>query len=43
MDDKISIDELSNYIHVSGVPIAQDLVNAMFDEAASTRRIIHEA
>jgi Ca2+-binding EF-hand superfamily protein len=43
MDDKISIDELSNYIQVSGVPIDQDLVISMFSEATSSRRIIHEA
>ena len=43
MDDKISIDELSNYIQVSGVPIDQDLVISMFYEATSSRRIIHDA
>ena len=37
MDDKISLEERSNYIRVSEVPIPQDLVVAMFDEAASKR------
>lgn len=43
MDDRISIEELGNYVQSSGVPITPDIVMAMFREASSQRGIIHEA
>lgn len=43
MDDRVSIEELKNYVQVSGVPIQEDVVMEMFMESTSGRGIVHEA
>jgi hypothetical protein len=43
MDDRISLQELINYVQLSGVPIPFDIVLDIFREASSQRFIIHEA
>ena len=43
LDDRISMQELFNYVQLSGVPIPEEVVVEMFHEAASQRQIIHEA
>ena len=42
MDDKVSIDELMDYVEQSGVPIPQEIVYQMFREAASKRNVVHQ-
>ena len=42
MDDKISLDELINYVRTSEIPIEDDIVKAMFEDAVSNRPVIHE-
>ena len=43
LDDRISLQELFDYVHLSGVPIPEQTVVEIFHEAASQRQIIHEA
>ena len=33
MDDKISLEELQNYVYTSEIPIESDIVEAMFHDA----------
>ena len=42
MDDKVSIDELMDYVEQSGVPIPQEIVYQMFRDAASKRNVVHQ-
>ena len=42
MDDKISMTELLAYVRTSEIPIEEDIVYAMFQDASKNRAIIHE-
>ena len=43
LDDRISLKELLDYVHLSGVPIPEETVVEIFQEASSQRPLIHEA
>jgi len=43
MDDKISYEELQNYVTTSGCPIPQDVVQSMYTDACDHRSLVHEA
>lgn len=43
MDDKISYQELVNYITLKNVPIPEEIIQQMFMDGCSHRPIVHEA
>ena len=42
MDDRISREELHEYVGKSGVPIPEEVVDRMFDDAVAHRAVVHE-
>ena len=42
MDDRIGRDELHEYVGRSGVPIPEDVVDKMFDDAVAHRAVVHD-
>ena len=43
IDDRVSLQELRNYIETTGVPIETSIAEEMFVDASSQRPIIHES
>ena len=43
IDDRVSLQELRNYIETTGVPIESSIAEEMFVDASSQRPIIHES